>query len=82
MARKPRWEPNPYYTDDVGRRRKLSPGAMHQVMQMWMDGESARVIAEVFGISTSLVRTICYHTRKGEARIRTEEEVRHLRAIQ
>jgi hypothetical protein len=65
MARKRQFEPNPYYTDDVGRRRKLTPGAQHEVMRMWMAGESARMIADTFGISTSLVRTICYHTRKG-----------------
>lgn len=76
-----RYEPNPYYTDDVGRRRKLSAGAQHQVMQMWLEGESAQVIADAFGVSTSLVRTICYHTRKGYIKLPTAEEARRLRAV-
>ena len=86
MARRRRYEPNPFYTDDVGRRRKLTVGAQHQVMEMWMDGVSAAVIAEAFGVSVPLVRTICYHTRKGEAkRIKEhdqqEHQARRLRAV-
>ena len=77
MAKELDFEPNPYYTDDVGRRRKLSVGAQHQVMRMWMAGESAAVIADAFGISTSLVRTICYHTRKGTARLPEHDQSEH-----
>ena len=54
-----------FYTDDVGRRRKVSPRDQRTVILLWMDGHSAREIAEAFGISDSLVRTICYHARQG-----------------
>lgn len=57
-----------YYTDYVGRRRKLTPGAQHEVMRMWMEGRPTQEIADAFGISTTLVRTICYHTPKGKVR--------------
>lgn len=59
-------EINPYYTDNVGRRRKLTPGAQHELMRMWQNGDSTQLIADTFGVSTTLVRTICYHTRRGK----------------
>lgn len=55
-----------FYTDDVGRRRKVSPRDQRTIIVLWLDGHSSRSIAEAFGISTSLVRTICYHVRQGE----------------
>jgi hypothetical protein len=51
------------FTDAVGRPRKLSAGAMQAVMNDFARGAKSRELAERYGVSTSLIRTICYHTR-------------------
>ncbi|QPX62643.1 hypothetical protein SEA_WOLLYPOG_67 [Arthrobacter phage Wollypog] len=52
------------YTDYVGRPRKLSGGAIRAIMSEYAAGARTRDLAERYGVSTSLVRTITYHTRR------------------
>lgn len=52
-----------FYTDHVGRRRKLSHGAMLRIMSEYASGTPTRQLALEWGVSTSLIRTVCYHTR-------------------
>jgi hypothetical protein len=52
-----------FYTDHVGRRRKLSHGAMLRIMSDFAAGVPTRQLAEEWGVSTSLIRMVCYHTR-------------------
>lgn len=51
------------FTDHVGRPRKLSHGAILAIMREYSQGAKTRALAERFGVSQSLIRTICYHTR-------------------
>lgn len=51
------------YTDYVGRPRKLSAGAILAVMSDYANGAKTRDLAERYGVSTTLIRTICYHTK-------------------
>ena len=54
----------PYFTDYVGRRRKLSAGSIKAVCAEFAAGASVADLAQTWGVSTSLVRTITYHTRR------------------
>lgn len=54
----------PIYIDHVGRPRKLSEGAMIAIMYSYKNGEKTRALAESYGVSTSLIRTICYHVER------------------
>lgn len=54
----------PYFTDYVGRRRKLSASAIQSICSDFAKGASVASLAESWGVSTSLVRTITYHTRR------------------
>lgn len=51
------------FWDAVGRPRKLSNGAMLSMMDDFAHGATTRQLAEAYGVSTSLVRVVCYHTR-------------------
>jgi hypothetical protein len=51
------------YTDYVGRPRKLSAGAIEAIMREYARGVRTKDLAERYGVSTSLIRTVCYHTR-------------------
>ena len=53
-----------FFTDHVGRPRKLSHGAIQAVMREYAAGAATRTLAERYGVSTSLIRTICYHVRR------------------
>jgi hypothetical protein len=52
------------YTDYVGRPRKLSAGAIRAVMRDFANGVATKDLAERYGVSRSLILTICYNTRR------------------
>ncbi len=54
-----------YYTDYVGRRRKLSAGAILAIISDFENGAATRDLAERYGVSTSLVRTVVWHSKRG-----------------
>lgn len=54
------------FYDAVGRPRKLAAGAMSAIMREFQKGAGTRELAERYGVSVSLVLTICYHTPKGK----------------
>lgn len=56
------------YYDAVGRPRKLASGAMSAIMREFQKGAGTRELAERYGVSVSLVLTICYHTPKGNGK--------------
>jgi hypothetical protein len=59
-------EPIDRYYDAVGRPRKLAAGAMHAMQREFRKGKfTTKQLAERYGVSVSLVLTICYHTPKG-----------------
>ena len=49
-----------YYLDAVGRRRKLSAGAMLAIQREYANGAKTADLAEVYGVSTATIRTVCY----------------------
>lgn len=51
-----------YFMDSVGRRRKLSHGAMVAIRADFARGASTRELAERYGVSTHLILTVCYST--------------------
>ena len=51
-----------YFIDSVGRRRKLSAGAMENIRQDFRDGTSAKLLAKEWGVSVSLILSVCYNT--------------------
>lgn len=58
------------YYDAVGRPRKLASGAMTAMQREFRHGVPTRELASRYGVSVSLVLTICYHTPKGQPRKR------------
>lgn len=58
-------EPEERFYDAVGRPRKLAAGAMSAIQREFQFGVPTKDLAERYGISVSLVLTICYHTPKG-----------------
>lgn len=53
-----------YYLDSVGRRRKLSHGAMESIRRAYSEGEKTADLADAYGVSTSLIRVITYSTAR------------------
>ncbi len=53
-----------YYLDSVGRRRKLSHGAMESIRIAYSEGENTADLAHSYGVSTSLIRVITYSTAR------------------
>jgi hypothetical protein len=53
-----------YFLDSVGRRRKLSDGAMRQIQREYSHGVPVGDLAVAWGVSTSLVRTVVYSTAR------------------
>lgn len=51
-----------YYLDSVGRRRKLSAGAMISIQNAFAEGVKPADLAHQYGVSTSLIRVIVYMT--------------------
>lgn len=51
-----------YYLDSVGRRRKISHGAMLSICESFAAGVSVRDLAQEHRVSVSLIRTITYNT--------------------
>ncbi|ALY09606.1 hypothetical protein SALGADO_81 [Arthrobacter phage Salgado] len=70
-----RWNA-PYFMDSVGRRRKLSDSAMKAICREYRDGETVRELAESYGVSTSLIRSVVYWTprAKDEPKIELSED--------
>lgn len=66
------------FFDAVGRPRKLAAGAMSAIMREFQKGESTRDLAERYGVSVSLVLTICYHTPKGNGKRPAPQEKRQV----
>jgi hypothetical protein len=58
------------YYDAVGRPRKLASGAMTAMQREFQHGTPTRELASRYGVSVSLVLTICYHVPKGQPRKR------------
>jgi hypothetical protein len=58
------------FYDAVGRPRKLAAGAMSAIQREFKKGIGTRELAERYGVSVSLILTICYHTPKGKPRER------------
>lgn len=54
----------PSFFDSVGRRRKLSAGSMKAICNEYAKGKTIRELATSYGVSTSLVRTVVYHTAR------------------
>lgn len=50
-----------YFLDSVGRRRKLSKGAMESIMRDFANGQSTLELASTYGVSTTTIRAVCYH---------------------
>lgn len=51
-----------YHIDAVGRRRKLSAGAMEAIRKEFYNGAPAKTIAREWGVSVSLILSVCYNT--------------------
>lgn len=51
-----------YHIDSVGRRRKLSAGAMEDIRADFRDGVPAKLLAREWGVSVSLILSVCYNT--------------------
>lgn len=64
MTKKPTYSPGDFYLDSIGRRRKLSDGAMKDIRQMFYEGHSGPEIAKAYRVSVSLIRTVCYSTAR------------------
>lgn len=62
------------YYDSVGRPRKLASGAMTAMQREFRQGKPTKELAARYGVSVSLVLTICYHTPKGTPRKRPAPE--------
>ena len=59
-------EPIDRYYDAVGRPRKLAAGAMAAIQREFRKGKfTTKQLAERYGVSVSLILTICYHTPRG-----------------
>lgn len=63
------------YYDSVGRPRKLASGAMTAMQREFRHGTPTKELASRYGVSVSLVLTICYHTPKEKARKRPAPEL-------
>ena len=49
------------FTDYVGRPRKLSAGSIRAITEDYYNGIATKDLAERYGVSRSLILTICYH---------------------
>jgi hypothetical protein len=66
-----------YYLDAVGRRRKLSAGAMLAIQREYRAGARSADLAATYGVSTSTIRAVCYMTARDADKDRIEEGVHH-----
>lgn len=62
MAYRTTSQPGEFYLDAVGRRRKLSAGAMQDIRMSYYNGESTRELAKAYRVSISLILTVVYNT--------------------
>ncbi|UGL61922.1 helix-turn-helix DNA binding domain protein [Arthrobacter phage EastWest] len=60
------------FFDSVGRRRKLSAGSMTAICNEYAAGKTIRELAASYGVSTSLIRTVVYHTARNSDLARIE----------
>lgn len=65
-----------YHLDSVGRRRKLSRGAMEAIMNEFAAGKSSLELAASYGVSTTTIRSICYHVPRKKDIERLKQEGR------
>jgi hypothetical protein len=56
------------YYDAVGRPRKLAAGAMEAIKREFEFGIPTRELAQRYGVSVSMILTICYFTPKGSGK--------------
>lgn len=66
-----------YYLDSVGRRRKLSAGAMKDICRLFGEGVSTADLAEQYGVSRSMILTVTYWTPRKSDLERIQEGVHH-----
>lgn len=64
MADQPGTYRAPYFTDSVGRPRKLSAGAMSAICAAYAKGAASQDLAKEYGVSRSLILTVVYHTAR------------------
>lgn len=64
MAYKTKRQPGDYYVDAVGRRRKLSAGAMQDIRMSYYNGETTKELAKQYRVSVSLILTVVYNTAR------------------
>jgi hypothetical protein len=58
--------PEERFYDAVGRPRKLAQGAMTAIQREFRKGNlTTKELAERWGVSVSLILTICYHVPRG-----------------
>lgn len=67
-----------YFLDAVGRRRKLSAGAILAIQREFRQGAKTADLAEQYGISVSLIRTITYNTPRESDMAKIDEARRAL----
>lgn len=67
-----------YYFDAVGRRRKLSAGAILSLQREFRTGAKTSDLAATYGVSVSLVRTITYNTPRESDLTKIDEARRAL----
>ncbi|QGJ92865.1 hypothetical protein PBI_BEAGLE_106 [Arthrobacter phage Beagle] len=67
-----------YYLDAVGRRRKLSAGAMLAIQQAFAAGAKTSDLADQYGVSTTTIRTITYLTPRQRDLDRIQPGVHHV----
>lgn len=65
-----------FYLDSVGRRRKLSAGAMRDIRRAFWEGTTTLELAEAYRVSTSTIRMVCYSTPRRRDQQRLGMEVR------
>ena len=51
-----------YHVDSIGRRRKLNAAAMARIRREFYHGMPATQLAKEWGVSVSLIRSVCYNT--------------------
>lgn len=51
-----------YFYDSVGRRRKLSRGAIHAIQKLYADGTKVAELAQQFNVSKTTISAVVYMT--------------------
>lgn len=72
MTTKRTYSPGDFYLDSIGRRRKLSDGAMRDIRRLFYEGDTCVEIAKAYQVSVSLIRTVCYSTARKRDLVRLD----------